>query len=138
MMPLAAPLGAFTIELLYRDLPDEDACFPALARKLAGTGKPRIHKISAPFATTGQSLRSGSRTCRSCNSSFTFFAALVWAGQKRSPARQFRTFNSVCGNNSALRSCCGLYSAMESAVLEVAARLRLPPNLRHERAPRNR
>src|ERR1700722_6600313 len=65
------------------------------ARNWAGTGNPRIQTISSllPLTITGHNLRSGCGTWRSCNSSLTFLGDFVWAGQNRSPARQFRTRN---------------------------------------------
>src|SRR5712692_255174 len=61
--------------------------------KRPGCWKPRIQSISFPLMITGQDLRSASVIF--CNSSFTFFGALVWAGQNRSPGRQFLTVSSA-------------------------------------------
>src|SRR5205807_7887061 len=68
---------------------------PPRMRKRPGTGNPRTHTTSAPCTTTGQSFLSDPVMCNSCSNSLIFFGDLVWAGQKRSPARQFRTRSSL-------------------------------------------
>src|SRR5579872_6868767 len=66
-----------------------------LGLRLAGGGNPLIQTTSSPHTTTGHNLLSGPSRCRSYSSSLIFFGALVCAGQKRSPARQFRMRVSI-------------------------------------------
>src|SRR5439155_419970 len=69
---------------------------------------------------TGQSLRSSPVTCFSWSNSFTFFGALVCAGQKRSPGRQFRTVNSPAAAPESSKFS-ALHAARFSAVISIAS-----------------